>query len=300
MAQNSRTNTAASTTKPAAKRKGKKTEAAVTLNMATEAVVADTTAGDGFEALMADLGMSPMDLAVTTAATAALGDDEVLEDAPPSEADLTAAVAGAEAVAVMIESASVEVIDAAAAPTDGAVATPETTAAAATKRTPVPRKHYSDKTERIVDRLGDKLPEFTVLTMADASVSDDELKTVMDKTLEIIRAMNKKQQARAGFLMDYISGRKAKPNEVMERVLTVLKNDGCITTGKEGNLLKNLLARPYAEAAARAMGGNTVGMMADLKIIVPDGKGKFVGNPDSLLLMKLNSMLFAAPAAATA
>jgi hypothetical protein len=42
------------------------------------------------------------------------------------------------------------------------------------------------------------------------------------------------------------------------------------------------------------MGGNTISMFADLKVILAEGKGRFVANPDSLLLAKVKSMLTAA------
>jgi len=78
---------------------------------------------------------------------------------------------------------------------------------------------------------------------------------------------------------------------VLERVLKVLDRDGYLQTGAEGNVIKDLLARPYSMASARAMGGNTIGVYADLKLIVPDGKGRFIANPDSLLLAKARSLL---------
>src|SRR5690606_27785248 len=109
--------------------------------------------------------------------------------------------------------------------------------------------------------------------------------------------MNKKEQNRASNFVEWLSGKKSRLNNVLERVLKVLERDGVLTTGNEGNVIKDLLARPYSLGSARAMGGNTIGMFADLKVIVADGKGKFVPNPDSLLLMKAKSLL-AAPAAA--
>jgi hypothetical protein len=97
-------------------------------------------------------------------------------------------------------------------------------------------------------------------------------------------------------MIEFLAGKKASMSEVTSRILTLLHKDGFVTTGNDGNVFKDLVARPYSPGAARAMGGNNIGMLTDLKLIVADGKGKFVANPDSLLLIKANSMLF--PAAA--
>jgi hypothetical protein len=160
--------------------------------------------------------------------------------------------------------------------------------------------HYSDKVERLQARMGEQLGEYTVLTTADALVDEAQLAAVVDRTLEIMRAMNSKEKNRASNFIEWLSGKKAKLNNVLERVLIVLDRDGFVSTGNEGNVFKDLLARPYSPASARAMGGNTVGMFTDLKVIMADGKGRFVANPDSLLLMKAQSMLKAGPAPAPA
>lgn len=122
-----------------------------------------------------------------------------------------------------------------------------------------------------------------------------DLKAVMERTLEITRSMNSKEKNRASNFMEFLSGKKGRLNEVLERVLRLLERKGYLTTGNSGNVMKDLMARPYSPASTRAMGSNTVNMYAALKVIVPDGKGKYVANPDSLLLAKARSLL-AAPA----
>lgn len=205
--------------------------------------------------------------------------------------DLETAVTRAEAVDAMMATATVDEITVGSAPSE---ADPEAVPGEVkAKRVVTPRKHYTDKVERLKDRVGAELAEYTVLTTADALVDEAELTAVMERTLEIIREMNSKQKNRASNLIEFLSGKRARLNNVLERVLRVLDRDGVIQTGNEGNVMKDLLARPYSPASARAMGGNTIGMYADLKLIVPDGKGKFVANPDSLLLAKARSMLAA-------
>jgi len=165
---------------------------------------------------------------------------------------------------------------------------PET---ALTKKVPTPRVHYSDKVARLQARMGDSLGEYMVLETADALLDDAELQVATAQSLAIIRSMNIKEKNRASNFIEFLSGSKAKLNHVLERVIALLERDGFVSTGNDGNLFKDLVARPYTPASARAMGGNTIGMFADLKVIVADGKGKFVPNVDSLLLMKAKSLL---------
>lgn len=248
----------------------------------TESVPTGAAADDaGLQAMFESLGLSDADIATQ----------------PPSEEALNAAVNTAQAVEASLAQATPDgVVEAGAVPT-GTATDVVVEKAEKVKKVAVPRKHYSDKVERLKDRMGENLAGFTVLTIADAEVADADLKAVMDSTLAIIKAMNKKEQARASMMLEFLAGKKPKPNEILERAIKVLNRDGFISTGNDGNLFKDLVARPYSHGAARAMGGNTVSMLADLKLLVADGKQKFVGNPESLLLMKANSMILAAPAA---
>lgn len=240
--------------------------------------------------------------------------DEILETpvtmavaeaaAPIDDAMLSAAVSGAEATEIMVAEATPEGVTEGAAPSgDGTdvVALPviKEKAAKEPKAPATPRKHYTDKTERLKDKLGAGLSEYSVLTLADAGVDEEELKVVMEKTMDIIRGLNKKESNWAVKMIEFLAGKKSSISEVTGTILKLLHTDGYISTGNDGNVFKTLVARPYSPGSARAMGGNNVGFMKDLKMIIADGKGKFIANPDSLLLMKANSMLFA-PAATTA
>jgi hypothetical protein len=157
--------------------------------------------------------------------------------------------------------------------------------AAAAKKVRAPRTHYQNKTDRIVARLGASLGDYLVLEIADAGLEGDALKAKQDETLAVIDAMSVKVKNRASLLMDWLSGKTNKPNEIFKRALDVLAADGKIQTGDNGNLHKNLLSKPYSPSAARAMGRNTVTVMEKTKMIVQTGKGEFVPNPNSLFLM---------------
>jgi hypothetical protein len=144
------------------------------------------------------------------------------------------------------------------------------------------RKHYSNKTDRLRDRIGEKFAEFATL--------EDGVETTADSTLSIIDGMGSKVKNRAVNLFEHLSQGK-EFNEVNRRAVEVLVKDGFITTGDDGNLHANLLARPYDKLTARATGGNAIRMMTALKIVVADGKGKFTPNPKSVLLPKLSASL---------
>ncbi|RQT26013.1 hypothetical protein [Burkholderia contaminans] len=158
--------------------------------------------------------------------------------------------------------------------------------AATAKKERTPRVHYANKLDRIKARHGDNLGNYLVLEVADAELEGDALKAKQDETLAIIDGMGMKVKNRASLLIDWVSGKAAKPNEILKRALDVLVADGKITTGENGNLHKNLIAKPYSVSAARSMGRNTVTLMEKLKMLVPSGeKGAFVPNQESLLLM---------------
>jgi hypothetical protein len=227
-----------------------------------------------------------------------------VETATPvmDDAMLEAAVSGAEATEAMIAAATPEGVEGSEAPTgdvSDVVADPEAAAPAVKakkepkeKKVAVPRKRYTDKTERLKDHLGAELAGYSILTLADAGVTDEELGAKVEETMAIVKSMNGKSQIWATKFIEYLAGKKASISEVTGRVLKLLNKDGFIQTGATGNLYLDLIAKPYSPGAARAMGGNNLAMLSFLKLIQADGKGRFVANPDSLLLMKANGMLF--------
>jgi hypothetical protein len=80
-------------------------------------------------------------------------------------------------------------------------------------------------------------------------------------------------------------------NEVMRRTFSVLARDGFITSGTKGNLHAELLAKPYSDGTCRAQAGQMYEMLPMLKIATLSEKGKFVANPESLILMKVKAEL---------
>lgn len=224
--------------------------------------------------------------------------DEVIVESTMSAisidtAMLEAAVSGAEATEESVASASITTLEAGSAPTGDTSDVKPVASADKPKRVATPRKRYTDKTERLKDKLGTDLAEYSVLTLSDAGVTDADLLAVMESTLVIIRGMSGKSQNWAVKMIEFMAGKKSTMSEVTKRILTLLQKDGFVTTGNTGNMYIDLVSKPYSPGAARAMGGNNLAMLMHLKVIQPDGKGRYVANPESLLLMKANSMLFA-------
>lgn len=148
---------------------------------------------------------------------------------------------------------------------------------------------YSSKVARLTDKLGEKIGDFTVLEIADAMLDGDALRLKQAETLAIINTSGVKVQNRQVFILEYIAGKSAKLNNVIQSAIAILSKDGFISMGAEGNLYKALVAKPYSVNAAKAMGGNTLLALKSLKVIISDA-GNWVANPNSLILAKLKSM----------
>jgi hypothetical protein len=72
-------------------------------------------------------------------------------------------------------------------------------------------------------------------------------------------------------------------NEVMKRAITVLHQDGKITTGAKGNLYTNLLSKPYSTGTAASQ-SNQMQMMLPILGMTLKSKGEMTPNPHSPLL----------------
>lgn len=230
---------------------------------------------------------------------ASLGAPEAAEAAPVvTDAALLEAVEQVEAVEIATAAAETDTAPEGSVPTgEGTdVADPEVEAAPVkTKKASTPRVSYGTtadgKVRRLKDKLGDSAAEYTVLTLDDAGLDEQALAAKVDETFGLIAKMNKKEANRAAMFIEFVAGKKSQMNNVLKRVLQVLAADGYLTTGMQGNVMVDLLSVPYSAGAARAMGGNTIGMYEDLAVLKADGKGRFIANPDSLLLMKANQLL---------
>lgn len=163
--------------------------------------------------------------------------------------------------------------DAAAAPAEGAPAPKKTT------RPPT----FAKTSEKIAHKLGDKMGEFILLELADATLEAEELKA---KQAEVLAACDGASQIKVREKMVQLFGwarNGGKLNEVMRRSFVTLAKDGFLTSGDKGNLHCNLLEKPYSVGTARAQSNQIFSLFPILKIVNKTEKGRYELNPESAL-----------------
>lgn len=178
-----------------------------------------------------------------------------------------------------------------AGPSPASISKVEAAAPAKPERKAPVRKHYASKVDRLQDKIGADLGDYTVLEVADGALEGDSLAAKQAETIKAIEESGVKVQNRITFILEFMAGKSAKLNGVISTAFRLLKSDGAITTGDAGNLQVALVKDGKTMASARSMTNNTIAAMRALKVMDKDPSGKYVANPQSLVLMKLNSML---------
>ena len=141
-------------------------------------------------------------------------------------------------------------------------------------------------------KLGDKATDFLTFHLNDANLTDEALAAKQDA---FIARMNhsdaiadKVKDKISLFLLWLVNG--GNLNEVLRRTLSVLHEDGELTSGDKGNLQLNLLAKPYSLGTARSQANQMFHALPELGLTRKD-KGRMVPHPDSALLGMAYSML---------
>lgn len=152
------------------------------------------------------------------------------------------------------------------------------------------RIFFSKQSERVAHMLGDKVGEFMLLELADASLTGDDLAAKNKEVLALFDADTtaKKVAEKAAMLVKWMH-KGGELNEVMKRAFTLLAKDGELTSGDKGNLQVDL-ATKYSIGTARSQANQMFMLFPILKITTKE-KGKMVANPNSLYLMKANGLL---------
>lgn len=157
------------------------------------------------------------------------------------------------------------------------------------KEPPKRRVTYSGNRKSVVlsDRLNGRTSEFLILEKSDALLEPEELEK---KQAEFMRnldtAVAKKVAEKCIMLMkDLTNGNKVK-NEVMNTAFYILKRDGKLTSGDQGNLQKALLAK-YSLGTARSQANQIFCLFPLLKITTKE-KGLLMPNPNSNILVTVN------------
>jgi hypothetical protein len=239
--------------------------------------------------------------------TVALDDLEAILAEVAGSQESTEETEVSEVVETVEGEASIEAAEATVAPSKPKkgkkVKTPKAAKAPKAPKPPkepkAPRVHYGkDKVARITANVN---PDFLVLTTQDAELTGEALTAAQAATMEVIKGMGDKVKNRATNLIEFACGKLPRMNNVGVTALNILATQGEITTGDKGNLHTALLAKPYAPAAARAMGNNQLNAMRQLRLINLTTKGHYAANPDSLLLSVIAgklSLTFPEPVAA--
>lgn len=200
-------------------------------------------------------------------------------------------------VVVALDTALLEVLGADANLLSGEDVAPVNAPAVAAQAEPkperrvMPRNAFAASSERIAFKLGDRMKEFLVLDIADAALSDAELvKKQKALLLHIDTKLAMKVAEKATMLLGYLAN-GGKMNEVMKRAFVVLLKDGQLTSGDKGNLVTNLLAKPYSIGTARSQSNQIFSLFPLLGICNAKSGSSMTLNENSTIVAKMKQEL---------
>lgn len=171
------------------------------------------------------------------------------------------------------------------------------------KEPTAPRTTYvnASKSKVLLDRLSGDTSEL-VLEMSDIDLSEEELAKKQRAFLAVLNnqpatttdgaTVQKKVAEKVVILFTMFKQNKGW-NEVMYRTFKLLLTDGYIQSGDKGNLVQELLKKPYSIGTARAQAGQMMQMLPLLKIATETSKGRLEINEDSTILHRLRNDYFA-------
>ena len=154
-------------------------------------------------------------------------------------------------------------------------------------------KHEAPKSTRLMQILGERARDFLVFETDDFSAGE-EIRAA--KVSEFLNALDSATADKVGdkalMLFKHLSEGKhiSALNEVMLRAFKVLLKEGELTSGQNGNLQTELLAKPYSGPTAASQSNQIFMLFPLLKITVKE-KGRMVKNPESLILARIESDL---------
>lgn len=157
----------------------------------------------------------------------------------------------------------------------------------------------SKRSAVLLDRLGGDTSEI-ILEFGDVDLPEQELKEKQQKFLRLLNAQPtlttngetvQKKVAEKVVILFTMFKQNGRWNEVMYRTFKLLLTDGYISGGRDSNLVKDLLAKPYSIGTARAQAGQMMQMLPLLKIAKEEG-GRLVPNEESTILARLRDQYF--------
>lgn len=141
--------------------------------------------------------------------------------------------------------------------------------------------------ERIESKLGNDFIDKTTLSVTWASKSEqqhrEDFAAIADKMALYVadKAVNLFTFLKTGGGL----------NGVTLRAFQVLIKDDQITSGESGNLMRNLLSKPYSHGTSASQTNQIFQLFTDLEICVRQSKGVMIANPDSIILEEVKKLI---------
>ena len=151
----------------------------------------------------------------------------------------------------------------------------------------VHRVRATSPSSRILSKLGADAVDYATLTPDCSSKSDEELLEDFSKTVD---AMAMYVSDKAVNLFSFLKTGGGL-NGVTLRGFEVLLKDGQLVGGKDGNIVQNLLTKPYSQGTANSQSNQLIQLFTDLKIGTRATRGTLVANPDSVILDRVKTIL---------
>lgn len=140
---------------------------------------------------------------------------------------------------------------------------------------------------RILAKLGTEAVDYATLTTACASKDDTAIVEGLSATVD---AMALYVSDKAVNLFDFLKTGGGL-NAVTLRGFEVLIKDGRLVGGKDGNIVQNLLTKPYSLGTANSQSNQIIQLFTDLKIGTRMARGVVEINPDSIILERVKTLL---------
>lgn len=141
---------------------------------------------------------------------------------------------------------------------------------------------------KIANRLGvSDFVDLTLLTPTCGGLPEDERLEAFSATID---GLAKKVGEKAINFFSYLKTGGGL-NEVTARTIKVMKRDGQLVGGDEGNLVKELLTKPYSLKTARSQGNQMLQLFTALKIGVRTSRGTLVLNEESIIWERLETLM---------
>lgn len=138
-------------------------------------------------------------------------------------------------------------------------------------------------------KLGEKAADFLVFDTTHDQKAIDAARDAFIAKMNDREAIADKVKDKIQMLLVWLM-KGGELNEVLKRTFTVLHKEGKLTSGDKGNLIQNLLAKPYSAGTARSQANQMFMALPELGITLK-GKGEMTPNPNSALLAAINAQL---------